>query len=180
MFFIRLLLKGQYKTNTVLEYDDDLDEVVLWGYRALNKRPSRNKEKNKQKNVVELFKLHLGKLSPELRSELSVDYKKAITDYLRVIGKVSTKDLHICIRWLSDLYSLSFFFFKKKKCIGETIDSRWNGVKLENVLFILTVPAEYDDKAIRIMRECMHGAGLIGDDLYTERLQFTTERKYHL
>jgi hypothetical protein len=52
-------------------------------------------------------------------------------------------------------------------------------MKLENVLFILTVPAEYDDKAIRIMRECMHDAELIGDNLYTERLQFTTERKYH-
>lgn len=72
-----------------------------------------------------------------------------------------------------------FLFFKKKKCVGETIDSRWDGMKLENVLFILTVPAEYDDKAIRIMRECMNDAKLI-DDLYSERLQFTTERKYHL
>jgi hypothetical protein len=51
-------------------------------------------------------------------------------------------------------------------------------MKLENVLFILTVPAEYNDKAIRTMRECMHDAGLIGDDLYSERLQFTTERMY--
>lgn len=68
----------------------------------MTKRPSRNKEKNKRKNVVELFKLHLGNLSPKLRNELSVDYKKAITDYLGEIGKVSTKDLHIYIRWLSD------------------------------------------------------------------------------
>ncbi|CAB4491812.1 unnamed protein product [Rhizophagus irregularis] len=137
---------GQFKTNTVLEYDDDLDKVVLWGYPALTKRPSRNKEKNKRKNVVELFKLHLGNLSPKLRNELSVDYKKAITDYLGEIGK----------------------------CVEETIDVRWKGMKLENVLFILTVPAEYDDKAIRIMRECMSDAKLI-DDLYSERLQFTTE-----
>ncbi|EXX74363.1 hypothetical protein RirG_051740 [Rhizophagus irregularis DAOM 197198w] len=137
---------GQFKTNTVLEYDDDLDKVVLWGYPALTKRPSRNNEINKRKNVVELFKLHLGNLSPKLRIELSVDYKIAITDYLREIGK----------------------------CVGETIDSRWDGMKLENVLFILTVPAEYDDKAIRIMRECMNDAKLI-DDLYSERLQFTTE-----
>ncbi|PKY19009.1 hypothetical protein RhiirB3_383770 [Rhizophagus irregularis] len=137
---------GQFKTNTVLEYDDDLDKVVLWGYPALTKRPSRNNEINKRKNVVELFKLHLGNLSPKLRIELSVDYKIAITDYLREIGK----------------------------CIGETIDSRWDGMKLENDLFILTVPAEYDDKAIRIMRECMNDAKLI-DDLYSESLQFTTE-----
>ncbi|GBB88696.1 hypothetical protein RclHR1_15260006 [Rhizophagus clarus] len=138
---------GQLKTNTVLEYDDDLREIVLWGYPALAKRPSRKKEKNQRKNIVELFKLHLGNLPPDLRDELSVDYKKAITDYLREIGK----------------------------CIEETIDAKWNGIKLENVLFILSVPAEYDDIAIRTMRECMYNAELIGDDLYTERLQFTTE-----
>lgn len=101
-FFFSFTLKGQFKTNTVLEYDDDLDKVVLWGYPALTKRPSRNNEINKRKNVVELFKLHLGNLSPKLRIELSVDYKIAITDYLREIGKVSAKDLYICIRWLSD------------------------------------------------------------------------------
>jgi hypothetical protein len=95
--FIHLFLKGHFKTNTVLEYDDDLDKVLLWGYPALTQSLSQKK----QINVVELFKLHLGNLSPELRNELPVDYKKAITDYLREIGKVSTKKF-ICIWWLSD------------------------------------------------------------------------------
>ncbi|CAB5380726.1 unnamed protein product [Rhizophagus irregularis] len=103
---------------------------------------------DKQMSTNETWPGQLGqfKTNTVLEIELSVDYKIAITDYLREIGK----------------------------CVGETIDSRWDGMKLENVLFILTVPAEYDDKAIRIMRECMNDAKLI-DDLYSERLQFTTE-----
>ncbi|CAB4437338.1 unnamed protein product [Rhizophagus irregularis] len=36
---------------------------------------------------VELFKLHLGDLLEEFKPKLPVDYKKAITDYLREIGK---------------------------------------------------------------------------------------------
>ena len=40
---------------------------------------------------MELFKLHLGNLPPDLRVTFSVDYKIAITDYLREIGKVSVK-----------------------------------------------------------------------------------------
>jgi hypothetical protein len=68
-----------------------LKNVKAWGYPALSKRPSRKKEKNNRRNIVELFKLHLGNLPPEHREKLSVDYKKAITDYLREIGGVSIK-----------------------------------------------------------------------------------------
>ena len=53
---------------------------------------SNQREQNRQRNwrnIVELFKLHLGNLQPERRPKLSVDYRKAITDYLREIGKVS-------------------------------------------------------------------------------------------
>jgi hypothetical protein len=71
-----------------------LKKVELWGNPALSKRPSRKKEskdKDNRKYVVELFKLHLGNLQQNLREKLSVDYKKAIEDYLREIGKVCTK-----------------------------------------------------------------------------------------
>ena len=35
-----------------------------------------------------MFKLHLGDLLDDLKPKLPVEYKKAITDYLREIGKV--------------------------------------------------------------------------------------------
>ena len=50
---------------------------------------------------------------------------------------------------------------------------------LENVLFILTVPAEYSEREKAIMRDCAHDAKLIGDR-DTDFLQFTTERMFDL
>ena len=46
----------------------------------------------------------------------------------------------------------------------------------ENVLLILSVPAEYSKKEMAIMRECAFKAKLISEE-NTEYLQFTTERK---
>ena len=46
---------------------------------------------------------------------------------------------------------------------------------LENVLFILTVPAEYSEIEKAIMRDCARDANLISDR-DTDFLQFTTER----
>jgi hypothetical protein len=49
---------------------------------------------------------------------------------------------------------------------------------MENVLLIATVPAEYSESDKAIMRECIFNAGLIGD-IHSEKLQFTTERKFN-
>ncbi|RIA82246.1 hypothetical protein C1645_881134 [Glomus cerebriforme] len=161
---------GQLKTNTVIQYDEYYDTVKSWGYPALLKRPDKKKKINKKKSSsvgvfkllfykpepsldykgsrpVELFKLHLGKLFDNLKPKLPVDYKKAITDYLREIGKL----------------------------IKEMITTHWPGIKfLENVLIIIAVPAEYSEKDKGIMRECAFNAGLIKEN-YSEKLQFTTE-----
>lgn len=61
---------------------------------------------NKRENVLELFKLHLGNLSDELKEKyrLSIDYKVAITDYLREIGKVSVRLV---------TFDYIYFFIKK-------------------------------------------------------------------
>ncbi|CAB4375322.1 unnamed protein product [Rhizophagus irregularis] len=142
---------GQLKTNTVLQYDDEYNNVKLWGAPALVKRQSRSRTR-KQKNSgndkpVELFKLHLGDLLDEFKPKLPVDYKKAITDYLREIGKV----------------------------IKEIIDTRWLKIDyFENVLLIITVPAEFSEKAKAIMRICAFDAGLIKEK-YSTNLRFTTE-----
>ncbi|RGB26164.1 hypothetical protein C1646_721887 [Rhizophagus diaphanus] len=83
---------GQLKTNTVLQYDDEYNNVKLWGAPALVKKQGRSRTRRQKNNEndkpVELFKLHLGDLLEELKPKLPVDYKKAITDYLREIGKV--------------------------------------------------------------------------------------------
>ena len=81
--------KGQLKTNTVLQYDDEFNNVKLWGAPALVKKKSRRKKQNIGGEIpVEMFKLHLGDLLEELKPKLPVEYKKAITDYLRKIGEV--------------------------------------------------------------------------------------------
>ncbi|EXX67983.1 hypothetical protein RhiirA5_398275 [Rhizophagus irregularis] len=139
---------GQMKTNTVLNYDIEFIDVECWGYPALAKKPKR-KEKNSSTKPVELFKLHLGDMpesdKPYLPPNLS--YKKAITDYLREMGEL----------------------------IKETVTTRWPGIDFMNqVLLVLSVPAEFSEKSKGIMRDCVYRAGLTGS-LNSPRLQFTTE-----
>ncbi|RIA82727.1 hypothetical protein C1645_880884 [Glomus cerebriforme] len=141
---------GQLKTNTVLQYDDEYKNVKLWGAPALAKRQSRRTKKqdsNEGNRPVELFKLHLGDLLDKFKPKLAIDYKKAITDYLKEIGKV----------------------------IQETVATRWPKIDyFENVLLVITVPAEFSEKSKAIMRMCALNAGLIKEKFSTN-LQFTTE-----
>ncbi|RIA82248.1 hypothetical protein C1645_809689 [Glomus cerebriforme] len=138
---------GQLKTNTVVQYDEHYENIKTWGYSALSKRPNKKKGNKNESRPVELFKLYLGKLSDELKPKLPVDYKKAITDYLREIGKL----------------------------IKDSISSAWSEIEfLENVLIVITVPAEYSENDKGIMRECVYNAGLIKEK-YSGKLQFTTE-----
>ncbi|RIA82049.1 hypothetical protein C1645_881251 [Glomus cerebriforme] len=138
---------GHLKTNTVVQYDEHYENIKTWGYPALSKRPNKKKKNKNESRPVELFKLHLGNLFDNLKPKLPVDYKKAITDYLREIGKL----------------------------IKDTVTTAWSGIEfLENVLIVITVPAEYSEKDKGIMRECAYNAGLI-KEMYSEKLQFTTE-----
>ncbi|CAB4375392.1 unnamed protein product [Rhizophagus irregularis] len=165
---------GQLKTNTVLQYNENYKKIESWGYPALSKRPNKKKGKGSknESKPIELFKLHLGKLSNNLKPKLPFNYKRVITGYLRKIGKL----------------------------IKETVKSHWDGIAsnddddssnnndvnyndddddyvfnfLEEVLIIITVPAEYSEKDKGIMRECAHRAGLI-KERESKNLQFTTE-----
>ncbi|EXX70475.1 uncharacterized protein OCT59_009854 [Rhizophagus irregularis] len=137
---------GKFKTNTVLQYDDDYKNVILWGQQALYRKAPK-KSKDKEMKPVELFKLYLGNCLEKHRPKLPVDYKKAISDYLHKIGEL----------------------------IKETIPKYWMGIDfMENVLLILPVPAEYSELDKAIMRECAFNAGLI-NNRSSEKLQFTTE-----
>ncbi|RGB23935.1 hypothetical protein C1646_773786 [Rhizophagus diaphanus] len=138
---------GKFKTNTVLQYDKEFSKVVQWGKPALAKRPKRKNDNKNETKPVELFKLHLGNLSGNLKPKLPINYKKAIIDYLTEVGEL----------------------------IRKTLKPSWADVDLfKNVLLVLSVPAEYSEKEKAIMRECAYEAKLI-DDKKTEFLQFTTE-----
>ncbi|CAG8579921.1 14377_t:CDS:2 [Funneliformis caledonium] len=143
---------GQLKTNTVLRYDDEYNNVSSWGAPALVKKLNRRKKNqiSKENKPVELFKLHLGDIMDKFKPKLPVEYKKAITDYLREIGKV----------------------------IKEMVATRWSNVDyFENVLLVLSVPAEFSEKSKAIMRICAYNASLIKEEC-SKNLQFTTEPVY--
>ncbi|RIA82728.1 hypothetical protein C1645_880885 [Glomus cerebriforme] len=142
---------GQLKTNTVLQYDNEYNNVKSWGAPALAKkqtRRTRQQDNTKDNRPVELFKLHLGDLLEEFKPKLpDIDYKKAITDYLRKIGQV----------------------------IKETIAKHWPMIDyFKNVLLIITIPAIFPEKSKAIMRICAFNAGLIEKE-HSINLQFTTE-----
>ncbi|RIA97905.1 hypothetical protein C1645_801499 [Glomus cerebriforme] len=140
---------GVLKTNTVLQYDEDFHLVDSWGSPALAKRQKKKDRGKNPPKPVELFKLHLGNIPEDKKPILppGLSYKKAITDYLREMGKL----------------------------IKETVTMRWPNVDfMTQIKIVITVPAEFSEKSKSVMRECTYNAGLI-NDLHTKRLQFTTE-----
>ncbi|CAG8623346.1 9112_t:CDS:2, partial [Scutellospora calospora] len=144
---------GILKTNTVLQYDADLQKVELWGSPALAQRYRRRRNNNSK--PVELFKLHLMDTLEDQMPTLpeGLDYRKAITDYLCKLGEVST-------------------------LVKSTIDIRWPQIDFfKNVLLILTVPVEYSEKKKAIMKQCAFDAGLIKSTI-TTNLKITTEPSF--
>ncbi|RIA78874.1 hypothetical protein C1645_882964 [Glomus cerebriforme] len=146
---------GRFKTPTVIKYEDDkYTTVKSWGFPALAKKPKK-KKKLKDSPVssskpIELFKLHflesLEGEKPFLPDGL--DYRKVVTDFMRELSKDLKNSLNRNWNSRLDFYS--------------------------NVKIVLTVPAEYDDKAIAIFRECVFNAGLIKNK-YSNNLKITTE-----
>ncbi|CAI2175026.1 5911_t:CDS:2, partial [Funneliformis geosporum] len=137
-----------YKTPTIIKYEDEsYTNVKSWGFKAFADRPK--KKKNADKSIpIELFKLFLFKDSTE-KSYLpkNLDYKKVITDYLKELCKM----------------------------IKERVDSHWQNLDFySKVLIVLTIPAEFDDDAIAIMRECAFLAELMNEK-NSRNLIFTTE-----
>ncbi|CAG8543483.1 11168_t:CDS:2 [Funneliformis mosseae] len=138
-------VSGYYKTPTVLKYDESFN-LLSWGLPALAERPSRRNRQSNQK-PVERFKLHLGKMENKPPLPSGINHKTAITDYLREIGKV----------------------------MKETFDTRWSIKDFFNqVLIVMTVPAEFGQEAMKVMRECAFKADLI-NQRNSGKLKFTTE-----
>lgn len=76
-----------------MAYDDNL-QLVNWGYPALAQEPPKKKRAmaRPQSKPVELFKLHLAGVKDDEKPPLppGLDARKAITDYLHEMNKVST------------------------------------------------------------------------------------------
>ncbi|GES97122.1 hypothetical protein GLOIN_2v1474266 [Rhizophagus clarus] len=139
---------GQFKTNTVLQYDEEYNNVLLWGTPALAIKSNRRKVRcNEGNKPIELFKLHLSDLPNQLKPNFPIDYKKAIIDYFKEIGKV----------------------------IKEAIANDWITIDyFKNILLVIPVPAEFSEKSKAILRKCAYNAELIEKE-YSTNLQFITE-----
>jgi hypothetical protein len=94
---------GYLKTPTVLKYDQS-NNVMAWGYTALAERESQSvsdkkkkkrKEQNSETKVAERFKLHLCKIKDKPYLPDGLEYKTAIVDYLKEIGKVMKECLKL-------------------------------------------------------------------------------------
>ncbi|PKC14288.1 hypothetical protein RhiirA5_350526 [Rhizophagus irregularis] len=150
---------GYFKTPTVLKYNGSFN-AMDWGYSALAEQPEKQNNKKKKKNkkkqsitthIAERFKLHLCKMENKDKDKIylpkGLNFKTAITDYLRKMGEVMKETLNDS--------GTEVDFFKQ-------------------VLLIMTVPAEFDNQRIGVMRECAFNAGLI-QHKNSPHLKFTTE-----
>ncbi|GBC00593.1 hypothetical protein RclHR1_03900010 [Rhizophagus clarus] len=151
-----------YKTPTVLRYDES-NNVIAWGYSALadppesesqEKQNKKKKKKQKKKQpvnakIVERFKLHLCKMKDKDKIYLpkDTDFKTAIKDYLKEMCEVMKETFKNPIQEID--------FYKQ-------------------VLIIMTVPAEFDNQSISVMRQCAFDAKLINSK-NSPNLKFTTE-----
>ncbi|KAG9298802.1 hypothetical protein G9A89_015823 [Geosiphon pyriformis] len=144
-------IKGGFKTNTALQYDDSLN-VLKWGFPALAEKETKKgigARSNGLSKPVELFKLRLGNMADKDKPSLpsGLDFKKAITDYLHELGKL----------------------------VKEKVTLRWPGLLFDkHVLLVLALPTEYEETARAVMRQCAYEAHLI-TSLDSNQLEFTTE-----
>ncbi|RIB06113.1 kinase-like domain-containing protein [Gigaspora rosea] len=139
---------GPLKTDTVLRYDQNFKNVEAWGLPALVQKPNIRKIFKGGFSPVQFFKLHLSKKfgKPDLPEGLY--YKKTITDYLTEMGKL----------------------------IKKVLLKRWPNINfLNQVLLVITVPAEYTEHTKDIMKESILRAGLISKN--SDKLKFIEESK---
>ncbi|CAI2173658.1 5241_t:CDS:2 [Funneliformis geosporum] len=140
---------GQFKHPTTLKYDDSLN-LISWGYPALAEKPSKKKISSGMR-PAERFKLCLGEIGEDITFApylpVGLDYETAITDYIK----------------------------KMSNLIKDTLKTRWSEVDFDTqVSIIMTIPAEFDCKAIRTLRECALKAELVKDK-DTPNLKFIQE-----
>ncbi|RGB25599.1 hypothetical protein C1646_675454 [Rhizophagus diaphanus] len=150
--------RGVFKTNTILFYNSQTWNVVGWGSSAITRQEKKKKKKTDNNDLptgvpptlsVSLFKLFLGNAREQDKPILpqGLSYRQCVIDYLAEMTKL----------------------------IKTTIATRWPGINFyKNVLIVLTVPADFSERAKAIMRDCAFKAGLL-QFADSPNLEFTTE-----
>ncbi|CAB5392439.1 unnamed protein product [Rhizophagus irregularis] len=150
--------RGVFKTNTILFYNSQTWNVVGWGSSAITRQEKKKKKKTDNNGLptgepptlsVSLFKLFLGNAREQDKPILpqGLSYRQCVIDYLAEMTKL----------------------------IKTTIATRWPGINFyKNVLIVLTVPADFSERAKAIMRDCAFKAGLL-QFADSPNLEFTTE-----
>ncbi|GES97263.1 hypothetical protein GLOIN_2v1783295 [Rhizophagus clarus] len=145
---------ARFKTPTIIKYkDDSYTTIKSWGYPALIEKPKKKKKSSSAEpngtdsdikrtfKPIELFKLHLLESLKEKEKPFlpdGLDFKNIVKDFMKE---------------LSD-------------DIREILIRHWQNLDFyNNVLVVLTVPAEFDDKTIETFRECALNAGFLKDNL---------------
>ncbi|GES97069.1 hypothetical protein GLOIN_2v1646219 [Rhizophagus clarus] len=142
--------KGLPKTNTALLYvDKNIKLHSKWGEQALIYEPSRRVEQDHY--IIERFKLLLDEDAKDNWPVLpkNLNVKTVITDY----------------------------FVKMKGVIEEVLEKRCKA-SLSQVIFVLSVPAEWPPRTRDILRDCVYKAGLLDESnrqSNQHKLEFTTE-----
>ncbi|CAG8585354.1 3589_t:CDS:2 [Funneliformis mosseae] len=124
-------------------------EDKKWGEQALVYEPSKKARETEIHYIVERFKLFLDDeaICAELpKLPRNMDAKRFIADYL---GKL-------------------------KHVIEENLEKRCGVVPLSQVLFVMSVPAEWPPRTRDILRECAYKSGLLSEKSQ-QNLEFTTE-----
>ncbi|CAG8479155.1 11587_t:CDS:2 [Ambispora gerdemannii] len=143
--------KNEPKTNTALQYDEQLN-LVKWGFPGLAEKISK---KHKLTKPVEMIKFQLvndsninDRIATEYKISVSLppglDNVRVISDYLRELGKV----------------------------LKNALSTRWPELNFEeDVLLVMAVPSEYNEELLETMRRCAFEAGLISS-ITSENLEF--------
>ncbi|CAB5380776.1 unnamed protein product [Rhizophagus irregularis] len=120
-------------------------------------------------------------IQSDIRVVVSIDFGTTFSGYAYA-HKENPKNITVQSEWETTGASfktptvIKDYLKKLGDHIKESLERHWRNVDFyKHVLIVLTVPAEFDDKAIETFRECAINAGLLKDKYNTNNLKFTTE-----
>ncbi|PKY40249.1 hypothetical protein RhiirA4_440556 [Rhizophagus irregularis] len=126
--------------------------------------PKNNEQKNCNiNNNRTTFALNNSKGLDDIRVIVGLDFGVTYSGFAYCHVNDDYQDIHT-----NDIWPM---------VIKGAIECRWGGIDyFEDVLLVLTIPAEYSEIDKLIIRQCVYNADLI-KDRDSEKLQFTTESK---
>ncbi|CAG8493980.1 8330_t:CDS:2, partial [Scutellospora calospora] len=164
---------GVFKTNTVLQYDNEL-KVISWG---IVPKP----EKKKKYNPIRSSTISgNGRTNRSWTTEPNVSRTTSLLIENRQTILASLFKIHLANVLEEDKPPLPIGLDYRKciemtKVIKNTISARWPGVNFyRDVKFLITVPLNFSEGAKDIVRYCVSEAGLL-DHATSPNLEFLLE-----